>query len=193
MIYRDALGLPEASATISHFGGSYGRGGYWAICSTIVPNPYEGLRFATPSEAESALLAAGWTVLDRDKDGYGCARITARHTETAGELQRLINRDADQWASAVPCYVRYGRLPATGHSTNHADGTAEAGVSVFAGQILPDGRARALPNSSAEAWSMLSLRANRALYVVAGDYVGTGSDGEPVLAACRIIRKARQG
>jgi hypothetical protein len=142
-------------------------------------------RWATLEEARSALEAAGYAVSDEPINLAGCYDVI--HLATAAEAHRRDNADAAKWADAEPCYVRYGDIPATGRSLNHADGTAEAGVSVFRGQRLPSGEARAIPATNQQMGSYLTLL-GRPLYIVEGDLVGVGSDGEPLLTHCRSHR-----
>jgi hypothetical protein len=137
------------------------------------------------------MIEQGWIVVGRKKDGYGCAIVTVEHPSTRRALDARVRAAIKTWAKAKPCYVRYGDIPVCGHSMNHANGTAEKGVSVFYGEKLPNGRVRALPKNAIEFSSMALLR-DRPLYIVTGDEVGTGSDGEPLLANCRILRKSHR-
>ena len=189
-IYRDALGIPQPVASIRHFGGSWGQGGFWAMSSTALDIPAAlDAHYESPEAAELAAIEAGWVVIDRGVDGYNCPWITISHPETAAALEAAIARSNAKWAKATPCYVRYGKLPRGGKSRNHATGEFESGVSVFRGEVLPSGEARALPDNNVLAASMVSLR-DRDLYVVSGVEIGTGSDGEPVLKNCKIIAKS---
>lgn len=195
MIIRDALGSPCPEAIISFWAAAR-----WKINGTLVTRPaYYTItaactlpdaldrRFATFGEASAAAIAHGYTVTPGTRDH---SPGILRHTETQEALDALRQAVADKWSKAKPCFVRYGRLPPDGRSRNHADGTVEAGVSVFRGERLPNGEARALPTTNQELGSLLSLR-GRDLYIVTGREIGTGSDGEPVLANCRIWRKAK--
>ena len=193
MIIRDALGAPAPAATLAGYQGirqsSWDPPSVWRIksCGHMPAGLTE--RFSSAADALAAAEAAGYTAVER-RDGFGHPVWDLTHTETAAELERLRSLAADKWRAAKPCYVRYGRLPAGGRSRNYADGTLEAGVSVFRGQRLPSGEARALPNSAQEVGTYLHLR-DRQLYIVTGQEIGTGSDGEPVLANARIWRRAK--
>jgi hypothetical protein len=190
MIHTNILGGLEPRATIGHFGGSYGRGGYWLLSS--LAHDVTGRRFGDPAAAETALSAEGWVVVTRARDGYGAARLTVEHIETAAALAAQRAAADDKWRSATPCYVRYGRLPPGGRSRNHADGTVEAGVSVYHGEMLATGEARPLLASNAEWVGQVNFAAlGAALYIVAGREIGHGADGEPLLAGCRIVRRAK--
>ncbi len=186
-VYRDALGIPQPLATIHHFGGSWGQGGFWAMSSTA--DIKLDAHYESPEAAELAAIEAGWVVIDRGVDGYNCPWITISHPETAAALDAAHAASDAKWAKAIPCYVRYGKLPKGGKSRNYATGELERGVSVFRGEVLPSGEARALPGNNVLAASMVLLR-DRDLYVVSGVEIGTGSDGEPVLKNCKIIAKS---
>jgi len=190
MIYTNILGGLEPRATIGHRGGSYGRGGYWLLSSLAAE--VNGRRFGDPAAAEVALLAEGWAVVGCARDGYGAELLTVEHIETAAALAAQRATAEEKWRSATPCYVRYGRLPAGGRSRNHADGTFEAGVSVYHGEMLATGEARPLPRGTAEWVGQVNFAGlGAALYIVAGREIGHGADGEPLLAGCRIVRRAK--
>lgn len=81
-------------------------------------------------------------------------------------------------------FARYGKAPASGTSTNHREGTAEIGVSVYeiiAGAIQHVG------------WHFGIT--DRALYLGTGVIVGWGSDGEPLVKVVAIKKatKKQQG
>lgn len=139
-------------------------------------------------QAVADLEASGYSV-EVGLNGYNHKRARVTHLATLAEYRRQQAADESKWADARECYVRFGDLPEAGHSRNHADGTAEAGVSVFRGQVLPNGEARPLPASNQVFCSMVNIM-SRPLYVVEGDEIGTGADGEPVLSNCRIIAQA---
>lgn len=161
--------------------------GDWMIESTSDQLGRGLHRWASLDEARDELEAAGYTVSDESVNPIGSYRVT--HIGTQAALDSARAESDTKWADAEPCYVRYGDLPEDGRSRNHADGIAEPGVSVFHGQVLPTGEARARPTNHVLFCSMASLR-DRPLYVVDGREVGTGSDGEPVLADATIVRRA---
>jgi hypothetical protein len=149
---------------------------------------YSALRWKTFDGAVAALTAMGFVLScgTRSTDPR-TQSWTFVHVETATALQDAKEADARAWRAATPCFVRYGNLPRGGRSRNYADDTLEVGVSVYRGEQLPDGRARARPQTNQEFVGRHFLT-DRPLYVVSGDEIGTGSDGEPVLAHCRIVR-----
>lgn len=185
--YRDCLGCPAPKASVSLCGSNYGVGGYWTIDSACQEIHRAGGKHATKDDAVGTLAALGWIVTDDDTDRYGWGCVSLLHPDTQSELDRLVAASDDKWRGASPCYVRLGDLPASGRSRNHADGSNEAGVSVYHGEILPTGEARPLPRHNAELCGLLTMLAERPMYVVTGDEIGTGSDGEPLLANCKIV------
>jgi hypothetical protein len=177
----------EPRAHIAHFGGSYGRGGYWKLLS-LAKNlpPGQPYQWDDPVEAEQD------RVIERKKDGHGAVQLIIEHPPTAAKLADLSNADSIKWANAKPCFVRYGRLPPNGRSRNHADGTLEAGISVYRGERLPSGEARALARTNQEQVGIANFdHLHVPLYIVRGDVIGNGSDGEPLLANAKIIRRAK--
>jgi hypothetical protein len=186
-IFTDILRIPQPYATISHYGGSFGRGGYWSLDSTV--DELRGRRFSTAEQAEREMTAEGWRVIERRRDGYGATLLRVEHCATTKRLAELEQATAAKWQNAEPCFLRYGELPPGGHSRNHRDGTVEAGVSVYRGEVLPSGETRVLPTHQAQLYGALRPRTNIPLYIVTGREVGAGSDGEPVLADCRIVRR----
>jgi hypothetical protein len=67
-------------------------------------------------------------------------------------------------------FIRYGAMPVSGFSTNHRDGTSEAGVSVYA---VFDGE----PRHVGFYYDIVSRTALRGSAIC----VGLGSDGEPLI------------
>lgn len=106
-------------------------------------------------------------------------------------------------ANARFCYVRFGHkegaLPLGEQSANCITGTSELGVSAYEAVerngryqiLLPrlDGTAPATLgmcfNVAQGLWGM----ENRPLYEVAGDLIGFGSDGEPLLKNCSVVKR----
>lgn len=187
MIILDSLGLHVYRAYVSNFGHTYGQGGEWAL---QIPADYPTVRFGTPDAAKVWAAQSGWQVVAEIKDGYNLTVLHIEHTETRAAYEARQARQDHKWAVAKPCYVRYGTLPKDGRSRNHAEGVLEDGVSVFHGERLPTGEARALPKTDQCFTSMVSIM-DRDLYIVTGREIGHGSDGEPVLDDCRIWRKAK--
>lgn len=85
-------------------------------------------------------------------------------------------------------YLRAGNPPKNGRSKNYLTGKLEAGVSVYEGFIRDNKAFVLLPKATGSACVGARVLTRRPTYQVKGDVVGRGSDGEPVLANCRIVR-----
>jgi hypothetical protein len=97
-------------------------------------------------------------------------------------------------------YVRFGMMPENDKSFNSLDEFYEEGVSVYEAlyrdgkfqillPIINDTSINTLVNcfNTAQCLSGQIYHYSR-LNLVDGEYIGTGSDGEPLLKNCRIIR-----
>ena len=84
-------------------------------------------------------------------------------------------------------FVRYGDIPDSGVSTNHATKKIERGVScIEARQSLLTGEIELVPYGS-PSWMAC---VDRPLYIVDGTLLDDrGSDGEPLLKNCKIIKR----
>lgn len=80
-------------------------------------------------------------------------------------------------------FVRFGALPDGGRSRNDETGDLEAGVSVYRGEWQSSDRDVLCVTlvSEGDAFQLRQLE-DRPIYLVEGEEVGTGSDGEPLLA-----------
>lgn len=86
-------------------------------------------------------------------------------------------------------YLRCGDLPANGLSKNYRTNEFEKGISVYEGIIRNDKALLLLPSATENACAGMSGSISRPVYLVKGDVVGQGSDGEPVLVNVEIIRQ----
>lgn len=136
------------------------------------------------------------------RDPLGWARYDKRGRRTAQGTDRFTRPDdaalscADETAANIMrrgdaprkrFYLRYGDLPSGGRSVNHATGKKEAGVSVYAAKWEPvSGRWRLDGNAELGA-ALFSAAQGRPVYLVSGEEVGRGSDGEPVLKKAKIV------
>ena len=83
-------------------------------------------------------------------------------------------------SGAVPCYARFGAPPRAGRSMNYAEGTAEAGISVFCAWLSSDGTAAWY--AASDSYSTALFGTSRPAWALEGaTVVGTGSDGEPLV------------
>lgn len=86
-------------------------------------------------------------------------------------------------------FIRFGELPQSGKSRNHLTEQDEAGVSVYEAVERKDGRIQVLlPRLDYSACVSLSGCIDRPAFIVHGEIVGYGSDGEPLLRDCRVVR-----
>lgn len=202
-LLSDSLGLlvPHLSLSVRHghcptFPGCGHWIGYcrypveWCLDGTSDQLGRSWPRWPSLDVAKAELIEAGYTVSEAPINLAGDYLVS--HPPTLAAQRREEEEDRAKWAGATPCYVRYGRLPRSGRSRNYADGTLEAGVSVFRGERLASGEARARPGTNYELGSLLSLR-DRPLYIIAGREIGLGSDGEPLLAGARIVSGRLEG
>jgi hypothetical protein len=111
----------------------------------------------------------------------------------AQEWQEAASRLAAKWKGRLAdldktLYIRYGRLPPGGKSRNYASGMWEEGIAVYparydlvAGAIVFD--------EGYGVWQGGTLIGvmSRVPYLVEGELVGTGSDGEPLLRGVRRV------
>jgi len=118
-------------------------------------------------------------------DAATLARIAEHGAEIAAAVAPLFEDEAS------PLYIRFGRLPKGGRSRNHADGTLEPGVSCYrarrrigGGYILAGG---GLPMAAIAG----AFGAYDGVYLLAGEYVGFGSDGEPCIKSPQLIAELR--
>ena len=88
-------------------------------------------------------------------------------------------------------FIRFGDPPDTGRSRNNLTGFLEDGMSVYEA-IEKDGKINIiLPNWEAGACVTLSSCFRESAYLVEGDVVGHGSEGEPLLSNYHIIKKVQ--
>ncbi len=113
------------------------------------------------------------------------AEMTAWNTQAALLVARWSNRLSDL---ETPLYIRFGSLPKSGKSQNYASGKLEAGISVYgACYDLESGVIRFDERGGLFDPYLLS----RAVYLVTGEEVGIGSDGEVLLSNVRRLGKVR--
>lgn len=144
----DALGRPEPRATISVFGTNWGKLREEAWFSMSTPSNFKN-RIRLPvnqdnlmavfDEAVAQAKAMGYeAVLGKDMEGFPQARLT--HTKAKQLEEADAAAESTKWAGAKPVYLRFGKPPASGYSTDYSSGTREKGVSVYRGQMLPSGK-----------------------------------------------------
>ncbi len=113
------------------------------------------------------------------------ARSLIEHAIQNLKLQKISWKDINK-----PVYIRFGELPPKGHSYDYSTGRFEKGVSCFAltFDLVAGGYVPA--DDSAKLFGSLVGLTGRQGYIIEGRYAGVGADGEPVLSAAKIVRKA---
>jgi len=180
MVYRDALGKPEPRATVSVFGG--GSDAYYALTAAS-DSPTRRWAIDIPVADIVRQLDADGYDCTVGKDGYNRPVIQCVHRATAAAQSCGNDRNP---RDAELGYIRFGALPPSGRSRNHADGSLETGVSVLRARIWADGYCEVLASQPAQIADTLALQGKRPVYRVWGDEMGIGSDGEPLLRVSRI-------
>ena len=137
-----------------------------------------------------------WMIFD-PMTGRELARGTdSSSTPTEAEAkawQEKANRLVARWKGRLAdldktLYICYGRIPPNGHSRNYANGTPEAGVSVYPAKYdLVTGAIIFDDNYGVWQGGTLVGVIFRTPYLVEGDYIADGSDGEPLLCDVRKI------
>lgn len=103
-----------------------------------------------------------------------------------------------QVESEKPLYIRFGDIPTNGKSkvyNGEAETGIEEGVSVYPafetnGDIVM-GLNLPITRSTLHTQQALLEYENRPCYLVTGDYVGKGTDGEPLIENVRIIKEIK--
>lgn len=94
-----------------------------------------------------------------------------------------------------PIYIRYGRLPKSGQSKNHATNQLESGVSAYLAEYDPNvGLIRYAESGGALGGAAMTLLLQgKTPYLLVGEECGIGSDGEPLLKNARILCTLKPG
>jgi len=176
-VYRDIMGHLDPYSTVSTITGHWGSEWYMHGVSNAPDRHWPA---DTPiDDILRDLDTWGWDY-EISHPHHGCPPvIRCTHRDTARAL-------AHYELGAVDVYIRFGDLPPGGKSYNHATGDYEDGVSVYRGKLYHDGSWAVDIGINQGAWCLFS---DRPVYLVSGREVGIGSDGEPVLADCAIIRR----
>lgn len=87
-------------------------------------------------------------------------------------------------------YIRIGEPPITGKSRKLSGGYEE-GISVYDAVRMTDGWHIIMPLPSTKGQGMTYeylIQSNRKIYLVVGDEIGVGSDGEPIIKNMKKIK-----
>lgn len=93
-------------------------------------------------------------------------------------------------------YIRFGDIPENERSFNHTDNCHEDGVSVYAAEVAAVPAESDAPGMFVPVGQKLQqiiMLAQRDTYLVTGDEVGRGVDGEPVLRDVEIVAELERG
>lgn len=111
------------------------------------------------------------------------ARIdNGRYESIDVECEKSLDMDALPVEASEELYIRFGDLPDGERSYDHTNNRQEDGVSVYEGRVRPT--ADDTPGVFVPVGQKLAqvlLLATRTTYLVTGDEVGRGQDGEPLL------------
>ena len=152
---------------------SYGR--EWVVCGACSPD--EALDYAASVDSEELDVFFELDRLHRDFTGPEVDRL-AWHLADLG----------DEPSEAAIYAVRWGCPRLDGQSINHATGRRERGLSVYAAEERAPGQWSLRDGAGYAIGTLLGLvEQGKVPYLVRGDRVGVGSDGEPLLANVELI------
>lgn len=86
-------------------------------------------------------------------------------------------------------YIRFGDLPKSGKSKNFATGEDENGISVYEARYDIMLASYEITGSALIGAAVDKMLRGEKIYLVTGEEVGTGSDGEPVIQKTKILNE----
>lgn len=86
-------------------------------------------------------------------------------------------------------YIRFNDLPQSGYSTNYATGEKEAGISCYEARWDLVSGAYKRNGDGLDGAANYYIMAKSPVYLVTGEEIGRGSDGEPLLKNVNILAK----
>lgn len=187
-ILRNIMGAyePTAEATQDYLFDNRGvlvRSDSYTVSTTAINTEfYKDRKFANERDMLEFAKKQGYEITEEKKGGYNQKIYKFTHTATKKAKE-------EYESSAKKVFVRYGNLPPGGISKNYLTNTPEIGTSVFNGRLMPDDKLFIDPNVSSDYGFLLF--STRPIFIVDGEVVGLGSDGEPVIKNPKIIRKYR--
>lgn len=114
--------------------------------------------------------------------------LLAEWDEQAPAMAARLLRD-----SGLPeaLYIRWGTPPRSGRSRNYATGELEGGISVYAAEWNPGTDCIEFAEDGALGGTGLGyvLSGRTDVYLLTGDEIGRGSDGEPLLTDVRVLSR----
>lgn len=102
--------------------------------------------------------------------------------------------ESEKWKYEKQHYIRFGRWHENERSKNYLTGDLENGVSVYITEWDHDTQRWAIESSVDEGtitgtMSSLILDPKKRIFLVTGDQIGEGSDGEPVLKNVKLVQE----
>lgn len=94
-----------------------------------------------------------------------------------------------KYPSVLDGYIRFGLPPKSGKSLNYATGEPEGGVSAYNASFDPITGTWLCDGSALMGAVIVGNITKQDVYLILGDEVGVGSDGEPVLSNVQIVSK----
>lgn len=136
---------------------------------------------------KSNLAEKGLTRVESDGILYASKTDRDGKNERMPEDKRAASQKAGQPSpsgSKEGVFVRFGDIPPDGISHNHVTGEPEKGTSVYRAERTKDGL-KLLPKNNQELGTLAGGIGARPLFVVSGNHIGHGSDGEPILTGAK--------
>lgn len=158
--------------------GQYTSSGLWRVDTGSVPGRHSSSHWASYDE-EGVLVAQG-------TDPF-CIPTDDELHEWQAQIDELVERWRDrrpelQALVQSPFYIRFGELPASGRSLNHATGERESGLSCYTARYDPVSERMGFEDEGTLPDSLFAaLITGQRVLLVTGTPNGRGSDGEPCL------------
>lgn len=136
---------------------------------------------------DGSLLCSGCDLAPSDIEPFRAAALALIAQDAANRQRYPWIERIEHIANERGIFVRFGRAPKGGCSTNFATGQSEGGLSVYEAELDAQTATIKLAGSADPGTLFYCLHQQRVVYLVTGDRVGQGSDGEPVIAKARIL------
>jgi hypothetical protein len=114
------------------------------------------------------------------------ARLDSGRYE-AEDVSMCKTLDADALPATDDVYIRFGDIPDGERSHDHTNDRQEAGVSVYAATVEASADHAGVYHPTGQKLQQVLLLAHRDTYLVTGEEVGRGEDGEPLLRDVEVV------
>ncbi|MFC5135506.1 MULTISPECIES: hypothetical protein [Haloferacaceae] len=161
----------------------------------VVKKPWSGDSWLLAPVLENGRTAKG-TSFALSHEEIDARFEAGRYLPTDLEVNRTLDADALPVDTSTDVYIRFGDIPDDERSYNHTDDCYEDGVSVYAAEIEsvpPASEAPAMFVPIGSKTLQILMLAQRDTYLVTGERVGTGVDGEPLLRNVEIVSELGRG